>query len=74
LVFLSLAGKLFEIGAAGRKLGFFGDQDRKAVFDLVNHCAALANEPITLQRQSLSRVQWATEYLKKVGTDHNRPQ
>jgi hypothetical protein len=44
-----LARKLIKIRATGRKLGFFGDQNGKPVFDLVNHRTALTNEPIALQ-------------------------
>jgi len=65
-----LARKLIEIRATGRKLGFFGDQNGKPVFDLVYHRTALTDEPIALQRQSLTGVQRAAENLQKVGTDH----
>jgi hypothetical protein len=66
-----LARKLTEAVAAGGKLSFLNDQNRKAVLDGILQPATLADEPIALQQEPRSaRVQWAAENVEQFGTNH----
>src|SRR5262245_19485581 len=69
-----LAGQVAQTLASRRQFGLLDDQHRKAVLDRELEPAALAHEPVLLQRQlRMAGIHRATQNGEKIGANHGPP-